>query len=93
MECGGKFCLFIIFGIGVGGGVDYFLILVKKVFLRKVGERNLDERIVEFEEELFIEVNFFGVGFMGMGGKIIIFDVKIEIVYRYFVSFLVGLVV
>ena len=78
-EAGGRPCLPVAIGIGIGGQVDVAAKLSRKaVSVRSWKERNKIEEIREIEEQLLQELNMLNIGSGGLGGNTTAIAVNIE---------------
>lgn len=83
LECvsnaGGKTCLPVAIGIGIGGQVDVAAKLSRKaVSTRSWLERNSEGYIADMENELLEKINSLNIGSGGMGGRVTALAVNIE---------------
>ncbi|OGS20027.1 MAG: fumarate hydratase [Elusimicrobia bacterium RIFOXYA2_FULL_39_19] len=75
---GANACPPLIVGVGIGGNMDYAMVLAKKAFFREIGSKNKKPPYAELEKVLLDKINKTGLGPQGLGGKTTAFAVHIE---------------
>ena len=84
---GAKPCPPVIVSIGIGGTADIATKLMKKNFLRRLGQRHEDPFVAELEKKLLKAINMLEIGPHGVGGKITALDVFIDYAHRHPATF------
>lgn len=83
-DAGGKCCLPVAIGVGIGGQMDVAAKLSRRaISLRSWQERNKIDYIAGLEEELLREINSLNIGAGGIGGKVTAVAVNIETGYTH----------
>lgn len=83
-DAGGKCCLPVAIGVGIGGQMDVAAKLSRRaISLRGWMERNETGYIANLEQELLREINSLNIGSGGIGGKVTAVAINIETGYTH----------